>query len=99
MSKSFEDKLIDEFVSLHLKLNYPRTVGEGYANGREGTFERLQDEIKIEYLKKIISLNPDWNISELSNKASEKINKKRNCINFCIVNSEQGSLYKKYILL
>lgn len=76
MSKSFEDKLIDEFVSLYLKLNYPRTVGEGYVNGLEGTFERLQDEIKIEYLKKIINLNPNWNISELSNKASEKINEK-----------------------
>lgn len=76
MGKSFEDILIDEFVRLNIKLHYPRSSRDRYASGLDGTYEKMKDEIRLIYLKEIINMNTEWDIQEMSKKASDKISAK-----------------------
>lgn len=77
MENTFKEKFVDELVKLYLKLHHPKVAG-GYKNNQEGAYKRLKDEIKLEYLKEIANLNPEWDMQELSLSASEKIRDKTN---------------------
>lgn len=76
LSKEFKDILIDNFVELHIKLYYPRCTRHRYAEGKNGIYERLEDEVKIEHLKEIMRLNNEWDIEEIGRETSERIRQK-----------------------
>ncbi|MEK4305870.1 hypothetical protein [Oceanobacillus sp. FSL K6-0251] len=73
--KNFKDYVIDSIVELHLKLYYPRVSSE-YASGPEGTYDRLEDEIKYQYIKELANNNPDWDMQEMGKEATKRIDER-----------------------
>jgi len=76
MNEYFKESLTDLFVELHIRLYHPRATRHRYKDGKDGMYERLEDKIKLDFLKEVLSLNKDWDIEELGREATEKIRKK-----------------------
>lgn len=74
---TFRDYIVGSCVELHKRIHYRRVTG-GYDSTIDGTFEKMKDQIKYEYLKEIIrdgSSALGWDIEELNTEVVNRIRK------------------------